>query len=122
MRRWIYIIAGIILSISCVSCHKEETNQLVGTSWECREDGSILLFNNNHSGVYYCKSATDDVYDEFFSSFDFAYEFTSNDISLHIYYTKRTSNIDLKKEGNLLTTKGDYHKLSFIQIQHKKPI
>lgn len=80
-----------------------------------------MVFNDNHSGLYYCKSAIDDVYDEFFSSFDFVYEISGTDLKVQIAWSNRTAVVDFIVEDNGLTTKGDYHILHFVRIEHKFP-
>ena len=116
-----FITVLALAFFSCTNCQKEPASLLAGTSWECKEDGSIMVFNDNHSGLYYCKSAIDDVYDEFFSSFDFVYEISGTDLKVQIAYSNRTAVVDFIVEDNGLTTKGDYHILHFVRIEHKSP-
>lgn len=118
MLRTLSVLSGLILCLLCVCCHREDVSPLAGTSWECREDGSILLFSDSHSGLYYCKSATDGVYDEIFSSFDFTYETSGNDISLRIQFSRRVYVIDgTIEENEMTTTHGHY-----VKIEHRRPM
>ena len=61
--------------IGCTGYNKKESQSpLVGTAWEWVEEPAILVFDDNSSGTFYVKSATDGVYDEIYSSFDFTCE------------------------------------------------
>lgn len=121
IRRIIIAMSCIALGISCVCCQKDETSPLVGTAWECREDGSILVFNDNQSGLYYCKSATDDVYDEIFSSFDFNYDLSGNNLTIHVSFTRRMFVMDGIVDGDLFTTNGTLIQRHYVKIPHKLP-
>ena len=96
LKQFLIILTCMALCFSCISCQKEEASPLAGTAWECLEKGDILVFNDNHSGLYYCKSAHDDVYDEVFSSFDFMYSISGQEISIRVYFTKRVFILDGK--------------------------
>lgn len=114
-------IVSIILGVSCISCQKDETSPLCGTSWECQEDGSLLVFNNNHAGLYYCKSSTDDVYDEIFSSFDFIYELSGKELTIQVSFTRRLLVMDGILEGDIFTINGTQIQRHYIKIPHKLP-
>lgn len=84
-------ILPILLAINILlfsSCQKEDISPLTGTAWECLEDPEIIVFSDNHSGIYYVKSATDGVYDEVYSSFDFTYEVSGKNINVHVFFSK----------------------------------
>jgi len=118
----VFVTALIILT-GCTSCHKEEQETpLVGTSWECSENGTLLVFNDNKSGLYYCKSSTDDVYDSIFSSFNFTYTISGNNITIQVSLTKRTFVMDGIIDGELLTTNGTIDQRHYFKIPHKMPI
>ena len=114
-------IFSIILGISCISCQKDETSPLCGTSWECQEDGSLLVFNDNHSGLYYCKSSIDEVYDEIFSSFDFIYELSGKELTIQVSFTRRMFVMDGIIDGDLFTTNGTQIQRHYVKIPHKLP-
>ena len=88
-----FITVLALAFFSCTNCQKEPASLLAGTSWECKEDGSIMVFNDNHSGLYYCKSAIDDVYDEFV--------FNRAECSRTAYYQKVASVTKRKKLSKL---------------------
>jgi len=119
LRRICILLAGLALTLSCMSCQKENTSPLVGTSWEC-VDGlpEIFMFNGNHSGIFYCKSATDDVWDEVFSSFDFIYEVSGEKLTVKIYFSRREDIGDLTIVDDETITWGQIH---YKKIQHKVP-
>lgn len=120
---FVFLAASLFASIACAGCQKEETSQLAGTSWECIEDGTILIFNDNKSGLYYCKSAIDDVYDTIFSSFDFIYEISGKEITIEISFTKRTFVMDgIVEDNDTITTNGTINKRHYIRIKHKVPV
>lgn len=121
VKRLLIAILGAIICLSLFGCQKEENSPLVGTSWECREDGSILVFNDNQSGLYYCKSATDDVYDEIFSSFDFNYDLSGNNLTIHVSFTRRMFVMDGIVDGDLFTTNGTLIQRHYVKIPHKLP-
>lgn len=113
----------LLACIGCTSCKKcEPLSPLAGTAWECSENGMLLVFNDNKSGLYYCKSATDDVYDSIFSSFDFTYTISGNNITIQVYLTKRTFVMDGTIDGELLTTNGTLDQRHYFKIQHKVPM
>lgn len=117
IRRILSALIAVLLLLSCVCCNKEGTSPLDGSSWECYEDGDLLVFRGNHSGIYYCKSAIDDVYDKIFSSFDFSYELSGNDISIWVRFSRRVYQIDGTIDGDMMTTTGGH----FVRIKHKLP-
>lgn len=107
----------IALGISCVCCQKDETSPLAGTAWECLEEPWIIVFSGNHSGIYYAKSATDGVYDEVYSSFDFSYEVSGKDINVHVFFSRFDTTYDFVMEDDESLTCGVFH---WKKIQHKK--
>ena len=111
----------IILVISCISCQKDETSPLCGTSWECQEDGSLLVFNDNHSGLYYWKSSTDDDYDEIFSSYDFKYELSVKELTVQVSFPRRSFVMTGIVDGDLFTTNGSQIQMHYEKIPHKLP-
>lgn len=115
------VISCLLLCLSCISCHKDEASPYAGTSWECREDGSLLVFTDNTTGIYYCKSSIDDVVDELYSSFDHVYAVSGNEITIHIQFTKRVFVIDGTVQEDVITTKGSNNIMHFVKIQHKTP-
>lgn len=124
MIRQVKIFVTVLLILTgCTSCHKEEQKvSLVGTSWECSENGTLLVFNDNKSGLYYCKSAIDSVYDSIFSSFDFTYTISGNNITIHVSFTRRIFVMDGIVNGELLTTNGTLDQRHYYKIQHKVPM
>ena len=111
----------IILVISCISCQKDETSPLCGTSWECQEDGSLLVFNDNHSGLYYWKSSADDDYDEIFSSYDFKYELSVKELTIQVSFPRRSFVMTGIVDGDLFTTNGSQIQMHYVKIPHKLP-
>lgn len=110
-------MASLLFLIGCTSCHKEEQiSPLAGTSWECVEAPEILVLNDNNSGLFYCKSATDDVFDSIYSSFDFVYTITGKNITLRIYFSKYDNVYDFVMEDDDTLTCGKFH---YKKIQHK---
>lgn len=113
----ILIVCCLVLLGGFVCCQKGELDSfLVGTSWECVEEPEILIFNDNSSGIYYVKSATDDVYDEVFSSFDFTYEVSGKNIKIQIFFSHFDSLYDFVIENDNLLTCGRFN---YKKIQHK---
>ena len=111
---------SIFLTISILlfsSCQKEDISPLAGTAWECMEDPEIIVFSDNHSGIYYVKSATDGVYDEVYSSFDFTYEVSGKDINVHVLFSKFDTTYTFVMEDDESLTCGVFH---WKKIQHKK--
>lgn len=107
----------LLVFIGCASCQKEEqTSFLAGTSWECVEEPEILVFNDNHSGIAYVKSATDGVYDEIYSSFDFTYVISGKNVSVHIFFSHFDSSYDFVMGDDDTLTCGVFH---YKKIQHK---
>lgn len=117
IRRIIIAMSCIALGISCVCCQKDETSPLVGTAWECLEEPDIIVFSDNHAGIYYCKSATDGVYDEVYSSFDFSYEVSGKDINVHVFFSRFDTSYSFVMEDDESLTCGVFH---WKKIQHKK--
>lgn len=117
IRRIIIAMSCIALGISCVCCQKDETSPLAGTAWECLEEPWIIVFSGNHSGIYYAKSATDGVYDEVYSSFDFSYEVSGKDINVHVFFSRFDTTYDFVMEDDESLTCGVFH---WKKIQHKK--
>lgn len=110
-----FFLAISILLLS--SCQKEDVSPLAGTAWECLEEPWIIVFSGNHSGIYYCKSATDGVYDEVYSSFDFSYEVSGKDINVHVFFSRFDTTYDFVMEDDESLTCGVFH---WKKIQHKK--
>lgn len=102
-------IACALLCVSCICCQKEDVSALAGTSWECIEEPEILVFNDNHSGIFYVKGATDGVYDKIYSSYDFIYETSGNSIKIHIFYAGFDSWYDFEKVDDSTLTCGVFH-------------
>lgn len=106
--------------MGCTCCNKGESlSPLVGTAWECVEEPEILVFTDNHSGICYVKSATDGVYDEIYSSFDFTYEVSGKNINIHIFFSKFDSRYDfvMQDDDTLINGVFHYKKIPYI----KKP-
>lgn len=113
-------ILPILLAINILlfsSCQKENISPLTGTAWECLEDPEIIVFSDNHSGIYYVKSATDGVYDEVYSSFDFTYEVSGKDINVHVFFSRFDTTYPFVMEDDESLTCGVFH---WKKIQHKK--
>lgn len=110
-----FFLAISILLLS--SCQKEDVSPLVGTAWECLEDPIIIVFSGNRSGIFYAKSATDGVYDEVYSSFDFSYEVSGKDINVHVFFSRFDTTYDFVMEDDESLTCGVFH---WKKIQHKK--
>lgn len=117
VKRLLIAILGAIICLSLFGCQKEENSPLVGTSWECLEEPEIIVFSDNHAGIYYCKSATDGVYDEVYSSFDFSYEVSGKDINVHVFFSRFDTTYDFVMEDDESLTCGVFH---WKKIQHKK--
>ena len=118
MRKSSILIASLFVLIGCASCHKEEIDSsLVGTSWEWVEEPGILVFSKSDSGIYYVKSATDGIYDDIYSSFDFTYEISGKNVTLHIFFSRFDSTYPFIIEDEETLTCGVHH---FKKIQHKK--
>lgn len=119
MRQRIRILMICLLScIGCTCCSKEELpSPLVGTAWEWVEEPAIIVFNDNSSGTFYAKSATDGVYDEIYSSFDFTYEVSGKNINVHIFYSRFDSMYDFVMVDDETLICGVFH---FKKIQHKR--
>ena len=118
IRRVNLLITSLLVFIGCASCHKEDIySPLAGTSWECVEEPEIFVFNDNGSGIYYVKSATDGVYDEIYSSLDFTYKVSGKDIKIHIFFSRFDSIYDFVMVDDDTLTCGVFH---YKKIQHKK--
>jgi len=121
LQRIAILLSSALLCFSCVSCQKEETSIMAGTAWECEETGFLLFFNDNQSGIYYSKASIDDVREKTFSSFDFDYEMSGNEITIHIYFSRRLYILDLIRvdDDNLKISEGEmYH---YKRIHHILP-
>lgn len=114
----LFYVAGLILCLACLGCTKEEQSPLVGTVWECAEEGDIIAFKDNQTGLYYCKSATNGVYDDFFSSFDFVYSISGDSITVKVQFTKRVFVLEGTINDDVMTC-GIWH---FFKIKHKVPV
>lgn len=116
-RRMKIILTSFLVILGCIGCQKaEHSSILVGTSWECVEEPEILVFNDYHSGLDYLKSATDGIYDENYSSFDFTYEISGKNVKIHVFYSNFDSMYDFVMEDDNLLTCGRFH---YKKIQHK---
>lgn len=117
MKNLILLLSCTLLCFFFSCCQKEEVSPLNGTSWEEIEHPGILVFYDNHSGVYYTKSATDDVYDDIYSSFDFTYAMSGNNVTLHIFFSRYDTFYDLVLgDDETLSSDG---KVCFKKIHHK---
>ena len=111
------IIAGLLLFVAGACSHKEDPySPLTGTCWECLEEPEFLVFNDYRSGVYYGKGAVDGVYDAIYSSFDFTYEISGNNIAVRIFFSNFDSSYDFVIEDDETLTCGRFH---YKKIQHK---
>lgn len=119
MRQYINLLMiCLLIFIGCTCCTKDEPlSPLVGTAWECVEEPEILMFNDKGSGTFYAKSATDGVYDEIYSSFDFTYEVSGKNINVHIFYSRFDSMYDFVMVDDETLICGVFH---YKKIQHKK--
>ena len=111
-------MASFAICLFCICCHKNNAPTLAGTSWECLEDGNLLVFNDRDSGFYYCKSATDDILDDVYSIFDFEYRLSEdNSIIINIALSRRNYSLSGTIDDNTMTL-GAFH---FVHIPHKVP-
>lgn len=109
IRRIKILMAICLILIGCAGCRKEDPDFfLVGTAWECVEEPEILVFNDNHTGIYYVKSAIDGVYDEIYSSFDFTYEISGKCITVQIFFSHFDSLYDFVIVDDETLTCGDF--------------
>ncbi len=116
-KKLLVLISCALFIIFCACCQKENVSPLKGTSWEEIESPGILVFYDNHSGIYYTKSATDGVYDAIYSSFDFTYEISGNNVTLHIFFSRYDTYYDLVLEDDETLSWGG--KAQFKKIHHK---
>lgn len=118
LRRICILLAGLALTLSCMSCQKENASPLVGTSWECVEEPIILVFKDTNNGLFYCKSATNDVYDDIFSSFDFTYKVTEDKLIVIVALSRRIFEMEGTFNNNDMKIGTIWN---FKKIQHKVP-
>lgn len=117
LKKLIVLISSALLIIFCACCQKEDVSPLKGTSWEEIDSPGILVFYDNRSGIYYTKSATDEVYDAIYSSFDFTYEMSGNNVTLHIFFSRYDTYYDLVLDDDETLSWGG--KAQFKKIHHK---
>ena len=116
-QRIIILMICLFACIGYTCCHKEEpVSPLVGTAWECVEEPEILVFNDNGSGICYVKSATDGIYDELYSSFDFTYDVSGKNIKIHFFFSKFDSVYDFVMQDDETLINGVFH---YKKIPHK---
>ena len=117
LKKLIVLISSALLIFFCACCQKEDVSPLKGTSWEEIDSPGILVFGDNLSGIYYTKSATDEVYDAIYSSFDFTYEMSGNNVTLHIFFSRYDTYYDLVLDDDETLSWGG--KAQFKKIHHK---
>ena len=119
MRQYItFLTICFLVFMGCTGCTKDKSiSPLVGTAWECVEEPEILIFNDNDSGVYYVKSATDGVYDEIYSSFDFTYNVSEKNVYIHIFFSNYDSKYDFVMQDDNTLINGVFH---YKKILHKR--
>lgn len=119
MRQYINLLMiCLLIFIGCTCCTKDEPlSPLVGTAWECVEEPEILMFNDNGSGRCYVKSATDGVYDDIYSSFDFTYDVSGKNINIHIFFSHFDSKYDFVIQDEDTLINGVFH---YKKIPHKR--
>ena len=107
----------LLVCIGCNCCNKKElVSPLVGTAWECVEEPEILVFKESGSGICYVKSATDGIYDEFYSSFDFTYDVFGKNINIHIFFSRFDSMYNFVMQDDDTLINGVFH---YKRIPHK---
>ena len=115
-KRLIFCLSSVMLCLLCPCCQKEDISPLKGTAWECVEEPEIIVFTDNHSGIWYLKSAIDGVFDEIYSSFDFTYEVSGKNITLLAFFSRRTTYYDFVLEDDETLVCGIFH---YKKIHHK---
>ena len=117
-RRMKVLMICLLVFAGCTCCNKKEPpSQLAGSAWECVEEPEILIFHDNDSGTYYVKSATDGVYDEIYSSFDFTYDISGKNINIHIFFSRFDSQYDFVMQDDDTLINGVFH---YKKIPHKR--
>ena len=117
LRNCSLLILGAALCCICLGCcQKEEASPLIGTSWESPEDGSMLFFDDGHSGRFYCKSTSDGVSEQIFQAFDFVYELTGDSLVVQVTFSNRVYEFDGTIRGNVIIV-GTANKLSYVKIE-----
>lgn len=117
-QRVTLLMTCLLIFTGCTCCTKDESlSFLVGTAWECVEEPEILMFNDNSSGTLFVKSATDGVYDETYSSFDFTYDVSGNNIKIHVFFSRFDSKYDFVMQGEDTLICGVFH---YKKIVHKE--
>lgn len=115
-KRLTFILSSVMLCLLFPCCQKEDISPLKGTAWECVEEPEIIVFTDNHSGIWYLKSAIDGVFDEIYSSFDFTYEVSGKKVTLLAFFSQRTTYYDFVLEDDETLVCGVFH---YMRIHHK---
>ena len=74
------------------------------------------MFNDNSSGILYCKGATDGVYDDIYSSYDFTYEVSGKDVTIRVFFSNFDSLYNYVIEDDETLTCGRFR---YKKIRHK---